>query len=209
MGDSSLQPEGVAVASVAAVLMSGLPLATMIAMLGSTFGGIGVTPGVVTAATAMVLKAQFSPTLPPGPAAQAISIAQANFRAAYLIAAAVRMQNNVNAGMQLRDAVAAEARFYQLHLAAQANRRRAADAVDKEAGGDPDRLLIWRAKMDSRTSPECRAANGLTFTAATVPMIGYPGSVHPHCRCKAKKAPLGTHARHVDSAMTPALIGAH
>lgn len=209
MGDSSLQPEGAAVASVTAILVSGLPPATMIAMLSTTLGGFGITPGVVTATTAMVLKAQFSPTLPPGPAAQAVAVSQANFRAAYLIAASVRMQNDVNAGMQLRDALAREMVNYQRHLAAQQNRRRAADAVDIEAGNDPTRLLIWHAKMDSRTSPECAAANGLTFTAATVPIIGYPGMVHPHCRCKAKRAPLGTHAKHVDTAMSPALIGAH
>lgn len=207
MGGSSLLPEGAVVAAVAAVLASGLPPATMVALLGSTFGGIGVSPQVVTVALTLALKGLVQPQF--GPAAQVVAYAQASFRAAYLVASAVRMQNQVNAGVTLQIAMADEMRFYRLHVAAQRNRARAAAVVDKEAGNDPDRLLIWVAKMDSRTSPECRAANGHTFTPATIPIIGYPGSVHPHCRCKAKRAPIGTKANHVDRVMSAALIGSH
>lgn len=206
MGATSLQPEGAVVAAVTAVLVSGLPPATMAAVLGSTLSGYGIGTNVVQAAVVMVLRS-IQP-LPPGPAAQLTARMQASYRAAYLVASAVRMQNAVNAGSTLADAMSNERRFYALHLDAQVNRGNAVKAVDRVAGNDPDELLIWVAKMDSRTSAECRAANGLTFTAAEPPLIGYPGAVHPRCRCRAELAPVGLRARSVDSAMSPALIHA-
>jgi hypothetical protein len=44
-------------------------------------------------------------------------------------------------------------------------------------------ILGWHAEMDARTSAECRRANGKNFLAAYAPLIGYPGAVHPRCRC--------------------------
>jgi uncharacterized protein with gpF-like domain len=46
-------------------------------------------------------------------------------------------------------------------------------------------LLGWNTVIDSHTSPECLAANGHNFRADHMPKIGYPGAVHPHCRCYA------------------------
>lgn len=207
MGDSNPQPDGPVVAAVTAVLASGLPPATMAALLGSTFARLGVTPSVIQTALVLALKGMVQPQF--GPAAHAMAVVQASYRAAYLVASAVRMQNAVNAGSTMSAALADEMRFFRLHVAAQQNRANAAKAVDKEAGGNPDRLLLWVARMDSRTSPECAAANGHTFSADTIPIIGYPGSVHPHCRCHARRAPIGTDADHVDNAMSAALLRSH
>ena len=44
-------------------------------------------------------------------------------------------------------------------------------------------LLGWYTVRDARTSAECLAADGRNFSASAPPLIGYPGAVHPHCRC--------------------------
>ena len=76
-----------------------------------------------------------------------------------------------------------ERRYYQQHLDAMRQRAIAAARVDMEAL-EHGRLLGWKTVLDSHTSPECRAANGCNFYAARPPAIGYPGAVHPACRCK-------------------------
>lgn len=67
-------------------------------------------------------------------------------------------------------------------------------------------LVGWQARMDSRTSPECAAANGLNFYADRPPAIGYPGAVHPHCRCRPRKP--WPNAGLVDSVMA-GVLGSH
>ena len=52
-------------------------------------------------------------------------------------------------------------------------------------------LVGWKAVMDSRTSAECAAANGKNFPADRPPVIGWPGAVHPHCRCVPTKPYAG------------------
>jgi len=59
---------------------------------------------------------------------------------------------------------------------------RAAAQVDT-AVMDHGLLLGWHSVNDRRTSPECRAANRHNFRADDMPLIGFPGAVHPHCRC--------------------------
>lgn len=209
MGVTSPQPEGPTVGQVAIVLASASTPSVMVAVLGSIFGGFGISVPVTTAALYMVLKGSPPVPMAPGPAMAVILRAQSAYQAAYLVNAAARMQNAVNTGTSLDDAIAAEMRNLVMHADAQTNRRQSAAAVDDVAGGDPHRLLIWDAVMDDRTSAECRAADGNTFTAADPPSIGYPGMVHPHCRCKAKRAPLGAHHSPVDRVLTPELIAAH
>lgn len=72
------------------------------------------------------------------------------------------------------------------HIAATHKRNEAAIQVNRtwQSLGKP-RLLGWRAMMDDRTTAECRAANGRNFDPTRVPPIGYPGAVHPNCRCRA------------------------
>jgi len=80
--------------------------------------------------------------------------------------------------------MARERRYYSMHLAAMWNRATAAGKTDMAALEHGD-FLSWNAVMDARTSTECRAADGRLFRASVMPAIGWPGSVHPHCRCFA------------------------
>ena len=123
-------------------------------------------------------------------------------RAAYLVSAARRLaavaaSTRVGRSQRLRDAVKAEKRYLRAHLEATRLRVRAAERVAKAAKENPPReftigepgapingLLGWYAVLDSRTSPECRKANGRNFDPRQIPRIGYPGTVHPACRCK-------------------------
>lgn len=104
------------------------------------------------------------------------------YRAAYVKQAAQRIQQDLDAGVSLEEATRKEARFAQMHLYAQQARVAAAKQVQaaQKRYGD---ILGWYSVMDSRTSPECAAANGHNFSALKMPVIGYPGAVHPRCRC--------------------------
>jgi hypothetical protein len=75
-----------------------------------------------------------------------------------------------------------EQRFYGQQLVAGWNREKAGAAVDS-ASMEHGRLLGWHTVIDQRTSPECLAAAGHNFHADQMPAIGYPGMVHPNCRC--------------------------
>lgn len=111
-------------------------------------------------------------------------------RAQFALAAARRLTSDVfearARGEAIRTALAAgmarERRYFGQHREAIWNREKAAAQVDMMAltWGD---LLGWNTVRDRRTSPECLAAHGANFHASATPLIGYPGSVHPHCRC--------------------------
>lgn len=108
------------------------------------------------------------------------------YRAQYILAASRRADIALRAGVPAEKVRADEDRYFKQHLAAMANRKVSAAQVDSAAKGFGT-TLGWHAKMDNRTSPECRAANGRNFDATRRPAIGYPGSVHPNCRCRAGK----------------------
>lgn len=111
---------------------------------------------------------------------------EALFRAQYVLAASRRVAAATRLGNRekaLRD----EQRYFNQHMAAMKNRQETAAAVDRAKSRFGDRLG-WYAKMDSLTSAECREANGKNFYASQMPPIGYPGAVHPHCRCKPGRA---------------------
>lgn len=127
-----------------------------------------------------------------GPASEQTSRLNAARRAQFVISATMRVlramlaarahgENVIRAGL---NQVERERRYYELHLQAMWNRAVAAAKVDM-AVLEYGPLLGWAAVLDSRTSPECRAANGKNFYASAMPFIGYPGAVHPHCRCYA------------------------
>lgn len=111
---------------------------------------------------------------------------EATYRAHYIWAASQRVQQALREGVSLKDALAPEQGYFNQHMDAASNRRRAATAVDKAAAQFGD-LLGWYAMLDDRTSPECREAHGKNFSANRLPAIGWPGSVHPNCRCKPGK----------------------
>lgn len=181
---ASVLAAGVTAGSVAA-LVSLTGVSTPVAAAVLALSGVGLP---VTAAVA-------------GPASRLTAAAEPSYRAAYLLAAARRVQALIDAGMSRQDAVAAERRFAVAHRSAQANRRRAAVAVDQQAARHGV-VLGWYARMDARTSAECAAANGKNFTATRPPLIGYPGAVHPHCRCRPGVAHTG--AGWVDNVTTAA-----
>lgn len=90
-----------------------------------------------------------------------------------------------------------ERRYFKAHQDAQARRRVVSEQVDAAANRYGP-LLGWRAQMDERTTGECRNANGRNFRADHRPAIGYPGTVHPHCRCEITApydAPKGRNLR--------------
>lgn len=84
---------------------------------------------------------------------------------------------------QLVASVTRERRYYAQHLMAVWQRSNAGAAADS-AAMTYGLLLGWHAKADGHTSRECLAANGRNFYADHMPLIGYPGAVHPHCRCQ-------------------------
>ena len=93
-------------------------------------------------------------------------------------------------GLALREAISRERRYYAQHLQAIFQRMQAASQVDARAA-EYGPLLGWYAVKDRHTSAECLAANGKNFYVWSMPLIGYPGGVHPHCRCYPGKPHAG------------------
>lgn len=79
--------------------------------------------------------------------------------------------------------LAAERGYYSQHLGAIWSRDMAAARVDSSAM-DYGLLLGWYTHRDKKTSAECLAADRHNFYADAIPVIGYPGGVHPNCRCR-------------------------
>lgn len=119
-----------------------------------------------------------------GPAVRQTAAGEATYRAMFLLNAARRVQDRIDAGMAPADAVRAEVPNYRAHLAAQQNRAKSAVLVDRAARRF-GLVLGWRAVRDARTTPECLAADGKNFEVLSRPVIGWPGSTHPRCRCRA------------------------
>lgn len=118
-----------------------------------------------------------------GPAEEEQRRLAAAYRAWYIINAVERLEKAATESPDaLTRAEAMESHYFRLHLRAVQNRIESARAVDDAARRWGD-LLGWRAVMDQKTTLECRAANGKNFHASAEPSIGYPGAVHPHCRC--------------------------
>lgn len=108
------------------------------------------------------------------------------YRAAYIVQSAQRLHRIVRAGRPLSDAVRSERSMYQRHLDAQGKRSTQAAKINRQAARFGE-TLGWYSVLDARTSAECRAAHGKNFKAGDRPVIGYPGTVHPDCRCTAGK----------------------
>jgi hypothetical protein len=83
----------------------------------------------------------------------------------------------------LSNAITRERRYFGMHNQAIWNRQQAAATTDM-AALTFGRLLGWHTVLDGHTSAECKAANGHNFYVDQMPLIGYPGAVHPHCRCE-------------------------
>lgn len=72
--------------------------------------------------------------------------------------------------------------FFALHQKARQRREAVARMVDEAASIHGD-LLGWRAVIDDRTTVDCREAHNKNFRASRPPRRGFPGAVHPRCRC--------------------------
>lgn len=167
-------------AILAGLLASTAPLAAVAAGFAIV---AGLTPAIASRLLTKAPATLRTPTDNLGPAARQVATAEPTYRAAYLLNAAERVKAAIAAGKTLDEALTDEERFTRQHLAAQANRAKAAAAVDHAAATHRSGLLGWKARMDSRTSAECADANGKNFSIFNPPLIGLPGSVHPHCRC--------------------------
>lgn len=117
-----------------------------------------------------------------GAAARAVQSDEINYRAAYIEKASARMTDALKSGQSVREAMRAERTYYKAHEAARANRQASALKVDAATAAFGD-TLGWRSRDDGKVSPECKAAHGANFSATSRPRIGWPGSVHPKCRC--------------------------
>lgn len=132
-----------------------------------------------------------------GPHAAEVAMRRQNLlrRAAYLVSAARRLTTAFRYDPNMARALEQERTYLAAHLEANTKRTLAAKQVAKLAqhrayqGLDWDRetggMLGWYATLDARTSLECRRANGRNFDPTRIPRIGFPGAVHPNCRCKA------------------------
>lgn len=162
---------GPAVAQAAAMLALSKPLRPQVTQ--PTMIGLQVVP-VVTERSIGLAEAAENDSAP-------------TWRAAYMLAAARRIDDRVSRGQTLQEATAAESTYRQMHIDAQRRRVEAAQAVD--AAADIYGLQLgWYANGDQRTTPECAWANGRNFQADRRPVFGWPGAVHPRCRCTAGPA---------------------
>lgn len=159
---------------------------------------LGAAPGVSTAGVRLLLtipQVRGLVRLNPEPGAHAAVHAMHRLnlmrRAAYLVQAARRLTRATRTDTA---DTAIERRWLQQHLRAMRRRVEAAQQVaaadrtqrrlDRQEGRVNSGLLGWYAVLDDRTSSECRLANGRNFDSRRVPPIGFPGAVHPSCRCK-------------------------
>jgi hypothetical protein len=117
-------------------------------------------------------------------------------RASYLVNASRRASAAYQTGgiESLRQAYEREKTYWAQHKAAAQRRTEAAARVGEAMEHYSSVRLGWYAQLDERTSPECRQAHGANFDPNRIPAIGYPGSVHPHCRCHPG-APFATRRR--------------
>ena len=101
---------------------------------------------------------------------------------AFLIASARRITAAMSKGKTPTQAGAVEKTYIGQHDDANDARDQSLlSAQQQMIRGGP--TVGWYAHYDKKTSPACRLASGNNFDAMEGTVIGYPGSVHPHCRC--------------------------
>ena len=126
-----------------------------------------------------------------GPATLAMIRTNTLRRAQFALMAARRLAQDVtdarsrgtSVAEALANGISRERRYFGQHVEAMFARTQAGARTDSAAAVYGP-LLGWHAYRDSRTSPECLAADGHNFWSDAVPLIGLPGAVHPHCRCE-------------------------
>lgn len=191
--------QALALAALAVLLTSGLTVAAMGAYAATILAPLGVSllaaKAALRLATAEAAPAPFGahltvtarggtvvPFRRSSPAVTHTRATEGAIRAAYLLGAARRIEADLRSGKTVGEAVSAERPYLIAHLRAGRNRVASARTVDQAAAAHGP-LLGWKAVLDRRTDRQCRAANGRNFLANTPPLIGWPGTVHPFCRC--------------------------
>jgi hypothetical protein len=188
--------DAVAVTAIAAVLVSAVSAAAAVTALTGYLSGL--PDKALEAALDVVMGFPPEQAGASGPATLIVSRLNLIRRAQFVLASARRLtgdmaaarSNGVSMIQALQAGISRERRFYGQHLQAGWNRAKAASQVDS-AASTYGLLLGWNARLDKVTSAECRAANGKNFLASSMPLIGFPGMVHPHCRCYPGKARPG------------------
>lgn len=124
------------------------------------------------------------PRIPVSAAARRVGGDGPTYRALYLVNAAKRLTKAVKSpDLTVGDQLAKERRYFQQHKTAQTEREQAAQRIDA-ATNSYGPILGWYARLDERTTPECRAANRRNFRPDQPPAIGLPGLKHSgRCRC--------------------------
>jgi hypothetical protein len=187
---STQQDDQQLAAEVAIVLGTAVTAAQALAALAALFAAAGIVSAALSGSLSVVYG------MPPerlgamGPATLSTSRTNTLRRAQFVVASSRRLAGDLiearahgtSYTQALSDGIVRERRYYGQHLGAIWNRMQAAARVDAAAGTYGD-LLGWYTVLDKHTSAECRAANGRNFYATASPVIGYPGAVHPHCRC--------------------------
>lgn len=108
--------------------------------------------------------------------------------AAYIRDGVLRMQKT--RGMSREDAQAAlqkERRYAAMHRLARNERKFASDRLEiaSRAHGP---VLGWYTMNDGRVESRCRKLAGHNFNVTRPMPAGYPGTIHPQCRCWAGPA---------------------
>lgn len=192
---SPQQSDSDLIVAIAGLLIVGAGLAV-------TAGGIAKLAGLPTKAVTGALEACGGHPLPmsrPSSAQTAYAATKAAnrmFRAAFVLNAARRISTGLKAGGDLKTLVGKEKHAWGLHRAATARRLLVAKNVDAAAQSYGQRtaqgtLLGWYATVDGRTDATCIAADQTNFYSERIPMIGLPGSVHMHCRCRPGPPHIG------------------
>lgn len=114
-----------------------------------------------------------------------MAAAEPGRRARYLLNAAKRL-TQAGRDREFTAGLRREAAYLAAHRRAGLKRARVAREYDRVARGQT--FLKWRARMDSKTTPDCAAKNGTVWNVNNPPFPP-PGAQHPSCRCVA--APLG------------------
>lgn len=191
-------PDAQLALAAAAVLATAVTAAEATASLVIVFRRAGIEPAALEGSLTAVMSFPPERLGASGPATMSVIRLNQVRRAQFVVAAARRLTADLrtarsrNTGIMqaLQAGVSRERRYYGQHLQATWNRAGAAARTDSAASLYGD-VLGWNAIMDKVTSPECRAANGKNFVAAWMPLIGYPGMVHPHCRCWPSRPHVG------------------
>lgn len=169
-------------AALTVLLLSDLPTDRIVEGAKALLAPLGLAVEAIEAAVLLAAgSALFIPS--GGPAVRHLARTASPRRAAYLVAAAKRLDAGRRDGTPTV-ALRAERRYLAQHLAAERTRAEAARRIDR-AAAQWGPTLGWFAKGDSRTTLECARAHGADFSALRPPAIGWPGTLHGGaCRCR-------------------------